>query len=190
MTSKQREIEKIKQEIIDPTENVLKHVEGAVKRLDDIQQANGTRLSEIICLNVKRIDDLRVAESRRVDEEAIMRAEFAEKLRDAEAKRIDVIRAVDVNAVAVASERANAQAAVLADQLAKSNESNRSLVQLIQTAFSTQLDAITKTFNERVGIVEKAQYENKGKTGVTDPIYTELLQEVKALKTSGATHSG
>jgi hypothetical protein len=176
--------------LIDPTENVLKHVEGAVKRLDDLQLSEDRRQAEILTLNVKRLDDLRSAESRRIDEEAKMREDFANQLREAEAKRIDAIRAVDVNAVAVASERASAQASLLATQVSQSAEALRVLVASTATTMATQQDQSSKQSNDRLAQVEKAQYENQGRSGVADPLFIELLKEVKLLRTSGAEHSG
>ena len=78
--------------VIDPTENVLAVIESAVKRQDD----------------------LREAEMRRVNQIEALRAEYQEKLALAEAKRIDAIRAVDVAAVDVA-------AVVLANEVAEND---------------------------------------------------------------------
>ena len=111
--------------MIDPTANVLLLVDAAVKRLDDIgsirselQQERIRRIDDLRVTDTRRVDELRQAESRRVDEHATMRAEYENKLSEAEKKRIDAIRAVDVAAVAVASERATQQATVLANQVA------------------------------------------------------------------------
>src|SRR5512140_1485982 len=105
---------------IDPTANVLALVEAAVKRLDD----------------------LRDAESRRLDEQAQLRADYSDKLAVAEAKRIDAIRAVDVNAVAIANERAAAQATVLANQLLQTSEALRGLVGTTSTALTERLSKV------------------------------------------------
>jgi hypothetical protein len=68
--------------VIDPTANVYALVEAAIKRQDD----------------------LREAESRHVREIAQLRADYAQELRDAETQRIDAIRAVDVGNVQRAAE--------------------------------------------------------------------------------------
>lgn len=83
------------------------------KRIDPTQN-----VKELVALEMRRQDDLRDAEARRVDDLMELRADYDAQLRIAEAKRIDAIRAVDVNAVSVASERANQQASVLANQVA------------------------------------------------------------------------
>lgn len=114
---------------------------------------------------IKRMDDLREAETRRVNELMCLRAEFSEKLGVAEAKRIDAIRAVDVNAVSVANERATAQAAVLANQVAASAETLRSLVAATAATVAQQLAQIAAQLTDRIASLEKSQYENKGTSG-------------------------
>lgn len=152
----------------DPTGNVLQLVDAANRRQDD----------------------LREAESRRVNEQMALRAEYDEKLRDAEAKRIDAIRAVDVNAVGVASERAAQQATVLANQVAASAETLRALVATTASANAQQLAQITTQFTDRLALLEKAQYEGTGKQSVADPQMAGLLLEIKALRESGFQASG
>lgn len=80
--------------VVDPTENVKDLVKEVVIRLDLLREAE-RRLSE--------------SELRRISEIAEVRASHAKELAIAEAKRIDAIRSVDVNAVAIANERAAAQ---------------------------------------------------------------------------------
>ena len=90
-------------------------------------------------------------------------------MREAEAKRIDAIRAVDVNAVSVANERATAQAAVLANQVALSAETLRALVASTASTQATQLNQLTAQLIDRISLLEKSQYENKGTgTGMRD----------------------
>ncbi len=124
----------------DPTENVLKLVEAA---------------------NIRQ-DDLREAETRRVNEQLVLRAYFDEKLREAEAKRIDAIRAVDVSAVAAASQRADNAASILATQVANTAETLRALVATTASANATTLSSITTTLTERLALLEKSQYEKAG----------------------------
>ena len=68
--------------VVDPTKNVL----------------------DLVAAAIKRQDDLREAESRHVREIAGLRAEYTAELRKAETARIDAIRAVDVGAVNRAAE--------------------------------------------------------------------------------------
>jgi hypothetical protein len=144
----------------------------------------------LVALEVKRIDDLRAAESRRVDSEAALRAFYDEKLRDAESKRIDAIRSVDVNAVAVANERANAQAAVLASQVQASAEALRALVASTSATVAQQFNQVTAQIQERLAALEKSSYEGQGRSAYTDPALTALLAEVRTLSAARAQSSG
>jgi len=159
---------------IDPTKNVLDLVWSAVQRIDDLRDAE-----------TRRVNELSAAESRRVDEQLSLRSEYEDKLRAAEAKRIDAIRAVDVNAVAVASERASAQASVLASQLMQSTEQGRALVASTAATQATQIQMTTAQLTDRISALEKSQYETKGKAGVSDPLgesrFAELTRAVDAL---------
>lgn len=152
----------------DPTGNVLQLVDAAVQRLDD----------------------LREAETRRIDEKMVAQAESDGKLREAEAKRIDAIRAVDVNAVAVAAERSTQQATVLANQVAASAETLRGLVATTAAATATQLQQIVSPLTDRVALLEKGMYEGTGKAAVTDPQITALLNEMRAVRENNTLQKG
>lgn len=89
--------------VIDPTQNVLQLVEAAIKRQDD----------------------LRDAEARHVREIADLRELHAERMRIAEADRINAIRQVDVNAVQRAAEVADNRATTLAGQVSTAAEAMR-----------------------------------------------------------------
>ena len=135
----------------DPTYNVLQLVEAAVKRLDDLSSIRADCTHEVIALN-KEILSLHIA--------------YSEKLSLAESKRIDAIRAVDVGAVAIANERAVGQATVLANQLTASADILRTLV--TTTATTTQTQVINPLI-DRIALLEKSQYEGKGKgSGIKD----------------------
>lgn len=122
-------------------------------------------LRQMLVTEVNRLDDLRESEMRRVNEKMQLTADYNMQLIVAEAKRIDAIRAVDVNAVSVANERATAQAAVLANQVAASAETLRTLVAATASTVANQLSQISSQINDRLAILEKAQYESKGSTG-------------------------
>jgi hypothetical protein len=114
--------------VVDPTENVKALTEAANLRQDDLRKASDR-------YNSAAIDH--------VKELFTLREKYEEKLRLAEAKRIDAIRSVDVNAVAIASEKQAMAASVLGDQ------------------FKQYVDQI----NSRISAVEKSQYEGKGRGG-------------------------
>lgn len=165
---------------VDPTENVQKLVEAAIKRLDDLRIAEIKRSEDLRMLDSefrkladKRIDDLIAAESRRLSELASLREGFTEKLREAEAKRIDAIRAVDVGAVGTANERATQQANVLADQVrsqalalaaqvTQSADQQRGLVASSAASIAAAQAAFATAVDGRLAALEKLQYTTQG----------------------------
>lgn len=167
---------------IDPTYNVLQLVETAVERLNDLRSADRHSNKEMISLN-KEIISLHISywDKLRTSDE---------KLSLAESKRIDAIRAVDVGAVAIASERSNQQATVLANQVAASADTLRSLVATTAATVATQFQTVTNQLMEKIALLEKSQYVGIGKERVTDPLMSELLAEVKSLRGSRSTGEG
>jgi hypothetical protein len=175
---------------VDPTANVLALVEAAVKRINDLQDAATLRIESLRELDNKRIDELRISENRRLDEQAALREAYQEKLSLAESKRIDAIRAVDVNAVAVASERAAAQAQVLANQVSTSADALRTLVASTATTMAAQQSVSSQQFTERLTSLERSQYEGKGKSAFADPQLSDLVAEMKSLRESRSVTTG
>jgi hypothetical protein len=175
---------------VDPTANVLALVEAAVQRINDLQDAATLRIESLRELDNKRIDELRIAEARRLDEQATLRENYHDKLSLAESKRIDAIRAVDVAAVAVASERATAQATVLASQVSTSAEALRTLVATTASTTNAQQTTAWQQFTDRLTALERAQYEGKGKSAIADPQIQELVTEMKSLRESRSTITG
>ena len=135
----------------DPTANVLALVAASIIRVDDLREAEQLRMNE-------RME----AESRRIDEQLVLRADFAEKLSVAETKRLDAIRAVDATAISIANDRASAQAAVLANQVSASAEMLRALVATTAATQAVQLQSLTTQLTDRIALLEKSQYENRG----------------------------
>lgn len=170
---------KISNQKNDPTANVLQLVAAAVDRLEDL------RLAEIT-----RVNDLRIQEAKRLDERMTLIASHFRELSEAEAKRIDAIRLVDVNAVAVASERASAQASVLASQVSQSAETLRALVSATATTVASQLTQISSQLTDRIALLEKSQYEGIGKGRLADPQLESLIAQVKILSDIQNTKQG
>jgi hypothetical protein len=130
----------------------------------------GVSMSEPIdpTLNVKELVALQMTHIHEVVE---LHAYYQSQLQTAEAKRLDAIRAVDVNAVSVASERATQQASVLANQVAASADTLRSLVATTATTIAQQLSQITTQLADRIAAVEKANYEGRGRQGISTSIF-------------------
>lgn len=182
---------------IDPSENVKALNEAASKRQDDLREADRLLneakldcLKKIIELNTTYSEKLAKAESRRVDEQLALRAEGDEKLRLAEAKRIDAIRAVDVNAVAVANQRSAEQASALASQVAASAEVLRNLVAATANTTNQAVSASTQALSQRITTLEQASYQSQGKSTLADPAMVQLLEEVRQLRAARSVTTG
>ena len=186
---------------VDPSSNVLLVLDAAVARQDDLRNQESRRMEDIHNAELNRVDSLRMAaqdkiitllqsELKRVDDMAAMRAEYQEKLSLAEAKRIDAIRSVDVSAVGVASERATQQAQVLANQVAASADALRALVATTATTFAQQQQSLQTQITERLALLERSQYESKGKEAYADPALTILVEQVKRLSDNQQTSTG
>lgn len=185
--------------VIDPTKNVLDLVEASIRRQDDLRNALDKQLQTEVAtqariseLRYTHAQDLALAQAKQLESEARIRAEYADRLAVAEAKRIDAIRAVDVNAVAVANQRTSEQATalqtqttasaeVLRNQVARSAEDLRALV---ATTAATALQNQQQQFSglsARITTLEQAGAEGKGKTAYQDPVFLDLLKEVRTL---------
>lgn len=153
----------------DPTANVNALVAASSKRIDDLREED-RKFSETMRLyEQNRINEQMESERRHMFDQLTMRDKHTEQLSVAEAKRIDAIRAVDVNAVSIANERAGAQAAVLANQVSASAETLRALVAATATTVAQQLSQMSAQFTDRISALEKSQYEAKGTgTGMRD----------------------
>jgi len=119
--------------------------------------------------------DVLVAEIKRIDEKFRLQSESSVLLNVAEAKRIDAIRAVDVNAVSVANDKATAQAVVLASQVAASAETLRALVAATAATQAQQLATLTTQLTDRLSSLEKSQYENKGSGSGKSEMYGWII---------------
>lgn len=198
MANKMEEDERVTSQLVsDPTKNVLDLVDAERRRQDDLRGAfekfvqTQTQNAAIIeNLRAAHAREMNEAESKRVDQQLALRTSYEERLSLAEAKRIDAIRAVDVNAVAVASQRASDQATVLATQVAQSAEALRGLVASTANTVAQSQQVLSTTLSTRITTLEQAQYEGKGKQSFADPAFAELLAEVKSLRESRAGGSG
>lgn len=141
---------------------------------------------ELLTLYMERSDSLRGAEQKRIDQLMTLQGAHSAELRDAEAKRIDAIRAVDVNAVSVANEKATAQAVVLANQVALSAETLRALVASTASTQATQLNQLNSQLIDRIALLEKSQYEIRGTGSGMRDMYAWIFAGVMSLVTIGS----
>jgi hypothetical protein len=194
---------------VDPTKNVLDLVEAAIRRQDDLRHAlsvltqtqikSQEKISEI---RYSHAQDLAMAQAKQLESEAKLRSEYAERLAIAEAKRIDAIRAVDVNAVAVANQRTSEQATALQVQTTASAEVLRNQVSrsaedlraLVATTAATQLANQSQQFagitsqitalSGRITTLEQSGATATGRQLPQDPVIAALVSEVRNLAQS------
>jgi len=165
----------VNSEKLDPTNNVRELLAISTERSDSLRAAEQ-----------QRVDQLMASEQKRVDEQLSLRAEYDAKLALAESKRIDAIRSVDVAAVAIANERAAAQAIVLANQVSVSAETLRSLVAATAATQASQLATLTNQLTDRLASLEKSQYESKGSGSGMKDMGAWIFSGVMALVTVGS----
>jgi hypothetical protein len=201
--------------VVDPTENVkalneagLKAVAealaAALKRQDDLRTAQDLLFKSKMEDEAKITDlqhQLSDAEIRRIDQIEKFRVIVDKELREAEAKRIDAIRTVDVQAVQVASSRADTTATALASQVTQSAEVLRNQVTASADALRTLVatTAATAAQNEkqqfdalstRIAALENGASEGQGKRSITDPALIDLVNQVRVLANSRAAATG
>lgn len=128
------------QTVVDPTANVLRLVEAAIKRQDDLR-SQGEK-------HIKEMQDVQ--------------SEHYKELRIAEAERINSIRAVDVGNVQRAAEVQATQALTLATQVTTSAEALRTQVAAAASAQTIALNAALDPIQKRIDDLTRAQYEAQG----------------------------
>jgi len=172
--------------VVDPTRNVIDLVDAAILRQDDLRRASE-----------RRLDDLRTAAEHlsnvkhaHIKEVAQLRADHAREIAGAETKRIDAIRAVDVAAVGIATERAAAAANVLATQVSQSAETLRALVATTATASQQQATASFGQLADRITLLERTSYEGSGKSAVSDPLAAKMAETIELLSRNMAERQG
>ena len=148
----------------DPSANVLQLVGNAVKYLEDLHRQGMEAYSERLQASINT----------------------SQRERAAETERINALRAVDVQAVSIANDRAIKQAEVLATQVAQSAEALRILVAQTASTIAVQLAQVTNQLIERIAALEKARYEDVGKDKTTDL----MPAQVQAIQTALAESKG
>lgn len=182
---------------IDPTANVIALSEAAARRQDDLREASERFIlarieaeSKLQAIIETKNKELREAESRRVDGEARLRADFQSQLAAAEAKRIDAIRTVDVNAVQTATDRTSGQAAVLAEQVSGTAETQRAAVATTSQGFIDAMERLEITLSSRIAALEAKQNVGEGRQTVSDPALAAALEEIKAIRLAQSASKG
>jgi len=166
--------------VVDPTANVIALSAASNLRQDDLREETNKRIdTELAC--VKELSQLRSAHLAQLAE---LRAEHAKEIRDSETNRLNAIRQVDVLAVNTAADRALAAIQTLAATTTANADTLRAMVASTASTIATQTTATVQAITERLAALEKSSYEGKGKQAVADPMLTEMVAELKALRVS------
>ena len=148
--------------VVDPTANVLKLVEEAVKRLDDLRHADERRLDDLLAASMARMGEMLDTKVEYLEKMNGQRDLHAMELREAESARIDAIRQIDVGAVQQAGSVAATQASTLAAQVATSAETLRTQVAAAASAATIALSAALEPVQKDIADLRRAQYEQQG----------------------------
>jgi len=132
---------------VDPTANVIA-LTAAQDRFTQMQIGYVEKLAEL------RADHL--------SEMSAIRSLHAEKLALAEAGRIDAINAVNVNLVAVAAQKAQDQASVLATQLVTTADSSRSALAIATAQAADMLRQTLEPVMARLTTLEQSRSASSG----------------------------
>jgi hypothetical protein len=172
--------------VVDPSKNVFSFVNQAVIRLNDIADVREKYTEKINLLDEKLRDEVQKS----IKENITLRSEYQEKLAVAESKRSDANRAFDLANVAIASERAAAQATVLASQLQTAAETLRTTTAASDARNTTLIQNLESKFNDRMMALEKNANLGAGRQAMADPLINELATKVAHLSNMLAGGSG
>lgn len=150
--------------VIDPTKNVLDLVESGNRRQDDLR-----------IMNEKYMD----AELRHVRDMAELRAQYDKLLREIDTERQQKVREVDVLGGRTEAERS---------QLAI--ETTRKLVETTAATLASQLDSKFSDVIKRIGALELAMSEGRGKQTLSDPMTAQMVDEIKRLRADVTSSAG
>lgn len=150
--------------VVDPTSNVFKFVEMAVRRLDD----------------------LRVAHEKMIDHDMGHRAEITNLY----AMFAKEVRQVDVLAVKTEAERVLVAVQTLAAQTATDREKLRTDVATTAQAIAKQTADDRAQIIEQIAALQKSSYEGAGKEKVSDPMMALMVQRLETLSNTMSVSTG
>lgn len=135
----------------------------------------------LVAESVGSLEKVLTSEIRRLSEALQTHVSYTREMSANETKRVDALRAVDISAVAIASSKADAQALVLANQVATSAETLRVLVASTATAVAKELQTVSAQLTDRISLLERAQYENLGKSASSNTLLNRVseLEEIR-----------
>ena len=142
-------------QVIDPTANVLKLVEQAMLRQDDLRKAESARLDAIASSEKAHATTVRELESKYRDSAAL-----------AETRRVDAVIAQQAQAVILASTRAELTASALAERVDTSARTLAESVKVTADANAAALTVALKTLTDRIDPLERFRYEMGGRSSL------------------------
>jgi hypothetical protein len=137
--------------LIDPTANVLSLVKAETQRQDDLRACELRRQDDLRNQGAMYEGKLAIAESKRLD-----------ALAGQEARRIDALLSAAANNVALASQKADAQAATLAAQVSSSAEALRNQVATTYASTTALINAQSESLGKRLTTLEQSQWNVSG----------------------------
>jgi hypothetical protein len=147
---------------IDPTANVLKLVEQAMLRQDDLRLAELRRQDELRTAEAKRRDDLFAVEQRHRTEMREMMAVQLDARLNAEKERVNALLAAAQAAVALDRTRAELTASALAERVDTSAKTLSAQVDATAKAAESAVSAAATALNARIAPLEQFRFEQGG----------------------------
>jgi hypothetical protein len=172
--------------VIDPTENVIALTEKANERQDDLRNS----IVELMKENARRIEQLGIQRGEYLQKLSDIRAEHAKEILALETNRLNAIRQVDVLAVSTAAERAQQAIQALATTTSTNAENLRVLVTSTAATIAAQTTATVAAMTERIAALEKSSYIGAGRQAYSDPALSEIVTELRTLRSAAASGSG
>lgn len=161
--------------VVDPTANVQALSEASNKRQDDLRDAQNV----LLAAQIHRLESMAILRAEHAKEIRQLEAEHNASLRRAESARLDSIRAVDREDVSKTAAQVLNSVNTLATSAAATAETLRN-----------QRTADAADFSKRLGAVELALSEGKGKQTVSDPQMERLTALVESLSRTRAVDAG
>jgi len=177
----------------DPSANVLSLVQAAVMRIDDMAKLRAELADEQIAGARREMasqEKIAILRADHASEIRHLEAEHNASLRRAESARLDSIRAVDREDVSKTAAQVLNSVNTLATVQAATAETLRNQVATTANQATAQRTTDAADFNKRLGAVELALSEGKGKQTVADPQMERMALMVEKLVTNQATGVG
>lgn len=110
--------------------------------------------------------------------------EYTKESSDRETQRVDAIHEEDTRIRTEEKVEAASRAKTLADQVEMVARTLRELVETTRSAATKSQAELINPIITRLDEIEKKQYENQGKTSLTDPMLTTLVAKMETVATT------